>query len=211
MVTFFGSDLNEQDRPMTTTTRIRAQFEASSALQLACAELLSPAISSSAELLVATFLMEKKVLVCGNGGSVALAQYFTACMLHRFDLDRPGLAAISLCSDSVTLTAIAKDMQFEQVFSKQVQALGQASDVLLVISFSGNSSNSLGAIRAAHDRGMRVIAMTGGDGGELMELLQEQDIHIGVPHENSARVQEVNLLTLHALCDAIDSLLLGVE
>ena len=196
---------------MNITARISAHFEESAQLQHACAELLSPAIAKAAEYLVATFLDEKKVLVCGNGGSAALAQHFAAYMLHRFDLDRPGLATISLSSDNATLTAIANDTQFEQIFSKQVQALGQENDVLLVMSIGGNSPNILNAVKAAHDRNMLVIALTGGDGGHLLELLQEGDIHIGVPHENAARVQEVNLLTLHALCDAIDSLLLGVE
>lgn len=196
---------------MNITTRISAHFEESAQLQQACAELLSPAIARASEQLVAAFLDEKKVLVCGNGGSAALAQHFAAYMLHRFDLDRPGLAAISLSSDNATLTAIANDTQFEQVFSKQVQALGQENDVLLVMSIGGNSLNILNAVKAAHDRNMLVIALTGGDGGDLLELLQEGDIHIGVPHENAARVQEVDLLTLHALCDAIDSLLLGVE
>lgn len=196
---------------MNITARIAAHFEQSAQLQQACAELLSTAIALAAEYLVAAFLAERKVLVCGNGGSAALAQHFAAYMLHRFDLDRPGLAAISLSSDNATLTAIANDTQFEQIFSKQVQALGQENDVLLVMSIGGNSLNILNAVKAAHDRNMRVIALTGGDGGNLLELLQEGDIHIGVPHENAARVQEVNLLTLHALCDAIDSLLLGVE
>jgi D-sedoheptulose 7-phosphate isomerase len=196
---------------MNITTRIANHFNQSAELQQACAELLSPAIAAAAEHLVASFLDEKKVLVCGNGGSAALAQHFVACMLHRFDLDRPGLAAISLCSDNATMTAIANDTQFEQIFSKQVQALGQENDVLLVLSIGGDSPNILGAIRTAHERSMRVIALTGGDGGHLLELLQQGDIHIGVPHENAARVQEVNLLTLHALCNAIDSLLLGVE
>ena len=196
---------------MNITARITSHFEESAQLQLACAELLSPVIAKAAEYLVATFLNEKKVLVCGNGGSAALAQHFAAYMLHRFALDRQGLAAISLSSDNATLTAIANDTQYEQIFSKQVQALGQNNDVLVAISIGGNSLNILNAVKAAHDRNMLVIALTGGDGGKLLELLQEGDIHIGVPHENAARVQEVNLLTLHALCDAIDSLLLGVE
>ena len=196
---------------MTISTRIATHFEESAQLQQACAELLSPAIAMAAEHLVAAFLDERKVLVCGNGGSAALAQHFSAYMLHRFDMDRPGLAAINLAADNATLTAIANDTQFEQIFSKQVQALGHENDILLAISIVGNSSNILNAIKSAHDRNMHVIALTGGDGGILMELVQEGDVHIGVPHENAARVQEVNLLTLHALCDAIDSLLLGVE
>lgn len=196
---------------MSIITRIATHFEESARLQLACAELLSPAIAQAADHLVATFLNEKKVLVCGNGGSAALAQHFAAYMLHRYDLDRPGLAAVCLTSDNATLTAIANDTQFDQVFSKQVLALGQENDVLLAMSIGGNSRNILNAINAAHDRDMLVIALTGGDGGDLLELLQEGDIHIGVPHDNAAYVQEGYMLTLHALCDAIDSLLLGVE
>lgn len=196
---------------MSIITRIATHFEESARLQQACAELLSPAIAQAADHLVATFLNEKKVLVCGNGGSAALAQHFAAYMLHRYDLDRPGLAAVCLTSDNATLTAIANDTQFDQVFSKQVLALGQENDVLLAMSIGGNSRNILNAVNAAHDRGMLVIALTGGDGGDLLELLQEGDIHIGVPHDNAAYVQEGYMLTLHALCDAIDSLLLGVE
>ncbi len=196
---------------MNITERIAAHFDESAQLQRACAELLSPAIANAAEHLVSTFLNEHKVLVCGNGGSAALAQHFAAYMLHRYDLDRPGLAAVCLASDNATLTAIANDTQFEQIFAKQVQALGQEDDVLLVMSIGGNSRNILNAIKAAHDRNMLVIALTGGDGGDLLELLHEHDLHIGVPHDNAAFVQEGYLLILHALCDAIDSLLLGVE
>jgi D-sedoheptulose 7-phosphate isomerase len=196
---------------MNITTRIANHFEESAKLLEACAELLSPAIAKAADLLVATFLQENKVLVCGNGGSSALAQHFSTYMLHRYDLDRPGLASICLSSDSATLTAIANDTQFEQIFAKQVQALGQIGDVLFVMSIGGNSRNILHAIHAAHERQLPVIAMTGGDGGDLLELLRDEDIHIGIPNENAARVQEAYLLVLHALCDAIDSLLLGVE
>ncbi len=196
---------------MNITTRISTHFEESARLQQACAELLPPAIANAAEHLVSAFLSEKKVLICGNGGSAALAQHFAAYMLHRYDLDRPGLAAINLAADNATLTAIANDTQYEQIFSKQVQALGQENDVLLVMSIGGNSRNILNAVNAAHERNMLVIALTGSDGGNLLELLQERDIHIGVPHDNAAYVQEGYLLILHTLCDAIDSLLLGVE
>jgi D-sedoheptulose 7-phosphate isomerase len=126
-------------------------------------------------------------------------------------MERPGLAAIPLCSDGSTLTSIANDGQFSEVFAKQVTALGQAGDVLLAMSVSGDSENILKAVRAARDRDMRIIAMSGGDGGTLVELLNNHDIHIGVPHENAARIQEVYMLTLHCLCDSIDCLLLGVN
>ena len=196
---------------MNITHRISGHFEESARLQEACAELLSPVVAKTAELLAATFLNENKVLICGNGGSAALAQHLSAYLLHRFDLDRPGLPAICLSSDNATLTAIANDTQFDQIFAKQVQALGQKDDVLLIMSIGGNSPNILQAIRAAHDREMQIVALTGGDGGDLLELLRQGDIHIGVPHEGAARVQEIYLLILHAMCDAIDSLLLGVE
>jgi D-sedoheptulose 7-phosphate isomerase len=126
-------------------------------------------------------------------------------------MERPGLAAIALSADNSTLTSIANDSNFSQVFAKQIHALGHPGDMLLVMSTSGNSQNVLDAIVAAHDRGMRVVAMSGGDGGSLMELLADDDIHIGVPHEMTARVQEMYLLVLHCLCDSIDCLLLGVE
>ena len=162
-------------------------------------------------MIVSAFLDDKKVMVCGNGGSAALAQYFTARMLNRFDMERPGLATIALSADNSTLTSIANDSNFSQVFSKQIMALGHPGDILLVMSTSGNSQNILEAMSAAHERGMNVVALGGGDGGNLMELLAAQDIHIGVPHENTARVQEVYLLILHCLCDSIDCILLGVE
>lgn len=196
---------------MNLIPRITGHFEESARLKLESASLLAPVIAKAAELIVAAFLDEKKVLACGNGGSAALAQYFASRMLNRFDLERPGLAAIALSADIPTLTAIANDFDFDQTFSKQVLALGHPGDILLAMSTSGNSRNVLNAIAAAHDREMRVIALSGGDGGKLLELLRSQDIHIGIPHENAARVQEMYILSLHCLCDSIDCLLLGVE
>lgn len=196
---------------MNLIPRIIGHFEESAQLKLASADLLAPVIAEAAAMIVAAFLDDKKVLACGNGGSAALAQYFTARMLNRFEMERPGLAAIALSADNSTLTAIANDSNFAQVFSKQITALGHPGDILLAMSTSGNSQNILEAVSAAHERGMNVIALGGGDGGSLMELLQPQDIHIGVPHENTARVQEMYILILHCLCDSIDCLLLGVE
>lgn len=196
---------------MNLIPRIIGHFEESAQLKLASADLLAPVIAETAAMIVAAFLDDKKVLACGNGGSAALAQYFTARMLNRFEMERPGLAAIALSADNSTLTAIANDSNFAQVFSKQITALGHPGDILLAMSTSGNSQNILEAVSAAHERGMNVIALGGGDGGSLMELLQPQDIHIGVPHENTARVQEMYILILHCLCDSIDCLLLGVE
>lgn len=196
---------------MNLTPRIVGHFEESAQLKLVSAELLAPVIAEAAAMIVAALLNDKKVLTCGNGGSAALAQYFAARMLNRFDMERPGLATISLSADNSTLTSIANDSNFSQVFSKQIMALGQPGDILLAMSTSGNSQNVLDAIVAAHERGMNVVAFSGGDGGSLMELLIPQDIHIGVPHENTARIQEMYLLVLHCLCDSIDCLLLGVE
>lgn len=196
---------------MNLIPRIVGHFEESAHLKLASADLLAPIIAEAAAMIVAAFLDDKKVLACGNGGSAALAQYFTARMLNRFDMERPGLATIALSADNSTLTSIANDSNFAQVFSKQIMALGQPGDILLAMSTSGNSQNVLEAMSAAHERGMHVVALGGGDGGILMELLQPQDIHIGVPHENTARVQEMYILILHCLCDSIDCLLLGVE
>lgn len=196
---------------MELSARIAAHFAQSGELKLALADLLATPIVRSAEKMTQAFLQENKVLVCGNGGSAALAQYFASRLLHYHEIERPGLAAIALSADSITLTAIANDDHFRRVFSKQVLALGQAGDILLAISGSGSSQNILQAITAAHERGITVIALSGGDGGGLMELLGDDDIHIGVPHDNPARLQEVYILILHCLCDAIDSLLLGVN
>lgn len=196
---------------MDLIPRIIGHFAESAHLKQDSAELLAPVIAEAAAMIVTALLDDKKVLACGNGGSAALAQYFTARMLNRFDMERPGLATIALSADNSTLTSIANDSNFAQVFSKQIMALGQPGDVLLAMSTSGNSQNVLEAMKAAHERGMHVVALGGGDGGTLMELLWPQDIHIGVPHENTARVQEMYLLVLHCLCDSIDCLLLGVE
>ena len=196
---------------MDLLTRINNHFEDSAKLKLALAELLSAPISASAEMMAEAFLNEKKVLICGNGSGAANAQYFSSRMLNHFEVERPGLAAIALSADSTTLTAIANFGHFDQTYAKQVLALGQAGDVLIAISTSGNAANILNAIRAAKERNMRVIAFSGGDGGLLMELLEDQDIHLGVPHDNAARIQEVYVLILHCLCDAIDCLLLGVN
>ncbi|MGZ8251491.1 MAG: SIS domain-containing protein [Methylophilaceae bacterium] len=195
---------------MDLISRVSEHFEQSARLKLELADLLAAPIVKSAELIVQALLNERKVLVCGNGGAAANAQYFASRMLNHYETERPGLAAIAL-SDNITLTSIANYGHFEQVFSKQIMALGQSGDVLLAISTSGNSKNILKAIHAAKERDMHVIALSGGDGGSLVELLGDEDIHIGVPHDNASRVQEVYILILHCLCDAIDCLLLGVD
>lgn len=196
---------------MDLTPRITRQFQDSAKLVLEAVELLAPAIAAAATMIVNALLHDKKVLVCGNGGSAALSQYFATCMLNRFDLERPGLAAIALPADNTVLTAIANDSEFSQVYYRQLLTLGQPGDVLLALSASGNSTNVLNAIAAAHERDMLVVALSGGDGGGMMEILRQQDIHLGIPHNSVARIQELFLLTLHCLCDSIDCLLLGIE
>jgi D-sedoheptulose 7-phosphate isomerase len=172
---------------------------------------LAQPIVRATELMVASLLANGKILACGNGGSAADSQHFAAELLNRFERERPGLAAMALTTDTSTLTSIANDYDYNQVFSKQVLALGQARDVLLAISTSGNSPNVVAAIRAAHERDMRVVALTGKGGGEVGKHLAPADVHICVPHAVTARIQEVHLLALHCLCDGIDCLLLGTE
>jgi len=196
---------------MELTDKIARHFDDSARLKMELGGLLASPIASAAGMMVNALLNEKKILVCGNGGSAALAQYFAARMLNHFEMERPGLATIALPADNSTLTSIANGSDFSKVFSKQVSALGQPGDILIVMSNSGNSANILAAIKAAHERDMQIVAMSGGDGGELVELLSMDDIHIGIPHGHTARIQEVYLLILHCLCDAIDCLLLGAE
>ncbi|MBL0718568.1 phosphoheptose isomerase [Piscinibacter sp. Jin2] len=191
--------------------RIQRQFFDSADLKYQAAEILSRPIADAAQALLGSLTGGGKVLVCGNGGSAADAQHFAAEFVGRFERERPGLAAIALTTDSSILTAIANDYAYEQVYAKQVQALGQPGDVLIAISTSGNSANVLAAVRAAHERELTVIALTGRGGGALATALADTDVHICVPHERTARIQEVHLLTLHCLCDAVDHQLLGEQ
>lgn len=196
---------------MDLTGRISGHFSESARLKLDSAATLAVPIARAAEIMVQCLLNEGKIMSCGNGGSAADAQHFAAELLNRFEMERPGLAAVALTTDSSTLTSIANDYDFDQVFSKQVRALGHPGDVLLAISTSGNSRNVAQAVTAAHEREMRVVALTGRGGGQIGGMLVPDDAHVCVPHQNTARIQEVHLLTLHCLCDAIDSLLLGAE
>jgi D-sedoheptulose 7-phosphate isomerase len=191
--------------------RIRRQFNDSAQLKLKALEVLAAPIAQATEIMVKCLLANGKILACGNGGSAADSQHFAAELLNRFERERPGLAAIALTTDTSTLTSIANDYQFEQIFSKQVSALGQPNDVLLAISTSGNSKNVASAIAAAHEREMRVVALTGRGGGEIGNLLGNDDVNICVPHSQTARIQETHLLALHCLCDGIDTMLLGAE
>lgn len=196
---------------MDLRARVRRQFDESARLKLRALDVLADPIARAAEIMVKCLLANGKILACGNGGSAADSQHFAGELLNRFERERPGLAAVALTTDTSTLTAIANDYEYEQVFSKQVSALGQAGDVLLGISTSGNSKNVVRAVAAAHERDMRVVALTGRGGGEIGKLLAAEDVNICVPHSQTARIQEVHLLTVHCLCDGIDSMLLGAE
>src|SRR5471032_2550506 len=191
--------------------RILAHFHESAEIKIQSATVLAAPIAAAIELMFAALSNGNKILVCGNGGSAADAQHFAAELIGRFERERPGLPAIALSTDTSVLTAIANDYSFEQIYSKQVWALGQPGDVLLAISTSGNSANVLAAIEAAHEREMIVVALTGKGGGRMQDILSETDIHICVPSDRTARIQEVHLLTIHCLCDGIDAMLLGED
>ncbi|SAL18965.1 phosphosugar isomerase [Caballeronia turbans] len=189
--------------------RIQQQFRDSAALKLEALDALAVPIAAAVDTLFGALANGNKILVCGNGGSAADAQRFAAQLIGRFERERPGLPAIALTTDTSIITAIGNDYAFEQIFSNQVRALGQSGDVLLAISTSGNSVNVLAAIQEAHDREMIVIALSGKGGGAMSDVLAETDIHICVPSDRTARIQEVHLLTIHCLCDGIDAMLLG--
>jgi D-sedoheptulose 7-phosphate isomerase len=191
--------------------RIQQQFFDSADLKYAAAEVLSKPIADAVNTLVGCITAGGKVLACGNGGSAADAQHFAAEFVGRFERERPGLAAIALTTDTSILTAVGNDYAFDAIFSKQVQALGSPGDVLLGFSTSGNSANVIAAIEAARAKDMTIIALTGRKGGRIREILTETDVHICVPHDRTARIQEVHLLVLHCLCDAVDLQLLGEQ
>jgi phosphoheptose isomerase len=189
--------------------RIRANFTDSIQTKIHAADSILNIIAEASEEIVQSLLEGHKVLSCGNGGSACDALHFSSEMLNRFKQERPGLPAIALSADISTLTAIANDYHFSDIFAKQVRALGQPGDILLAISTSGNSTNVVNAIKAAHDKQMVVIALTGCDGGKIVDFLQEKDIEIRVPANETARIQETHLLIIHCLCDIIDYRLFG--
>jgi len=191
--------------------RIEQHFIDSADLKYQAAQVLSKPIAAAVQAILACVTNGGKVLICGNGGSAADAQHFAAEFIGRFERERPELAAIALTTDSSILTAIANDYDFNVIFSRQVRALGQPGDVLMAISTSGNSANVLAAIDAAHEREMVVVGLSGRNGGKMTGALRETDVHICVPHERTARIQEVHLLTLHCICDAVDHQLLGEQ
>jgi len=195
---------------MTDQDAIRAQFADSLAVkQRAMAELV-PAIARAGEMLTDSLRRGGKILACGNGGSAGDAQHFAAELLNRFERERPALAAVALTTDSSTITSIANDYAYEQVFSKQVLGLGRAGDCLLAISTSGNSPNVVEAMRAARARGMRTVALTGRNGGRMAGEIGDADVEIRVPADRTSRIQEVHLVVIHCLCDAIDRALYPV-
>ncbi|KJG10489.1 phosphoheptose isomerase [Photobacterium kishitanii] len=186
---------------------IRESFTESIQTQIAAAEALPDAISKAAQVMVQSLLNGNKILSCGNGGSAANAQQLASCLINRFEIERPSLPALALTADTTVLSAIANDYHHDEVFSKQVRALGQAGDILLVLSTSGNSKNIIKAMEAALTRDMNIIALTGKDGGEMAGLLGVQDVEIRIPSQRTARIQEGHLLTVHCLCDLIDQVL----
>ncbi|HBZ07420.1 MAG: phosphoheptose isomerase [Pseudomonadota bacterium] len=191
------------------TQRILAHFQESADLKLKSAAALSSPISQAIELMFSALSNGNKILACGNGGSAADCQHFAAELVGRFERERFPLPAIALTTDTSIMTAVGNDYSFREIFSKQVQAFGQAGDILLAISTSGNSANVLAAVEAALEREMRVVAFTGKDGGALAKLLTDADVHINVPHSRTARIQEVHLVAIHCICDGIDVALFG--
>jgi D-sedoheptulose 7-phosphate isomerase len=189
--------------------RIAAQFTESANLKLSASQSLADPIARAGRMLAGSLRAGGKALACGNGGSAGDAQHFAAELINRFERERAPLAGLALTTDSSILTSIANDYTYEQVFAKQVRALGRRGDVLVAISTSGNSASVLEAMRAAHEAGLQVIALTGNGGGKMAGLLVADDVHVCVPHKKTARIQEVHLLVLHCLCDAIDFELFG--
>lgn len=195
---------------MNESDAIKAIIEDSIAAKQAALASMPESLARAVDILVQALKHGNKVLSCGNGGSAADAQHFSSELLNRFHHDRPGLPAIALTTDASTVTSIANDYAYDQIFSRQISSLGQSGDVLLAISTSGNSGNVVQAIKTAHERGLHIIAMTGNQGGKMAELLNDQDVELRVPSNVTARIQEVHLLILHVLCSRIDDILFGV-
>lgn len=194
---------------MNTIEHIRQHFTDSIQTKIEAADVIAPQIAKGAEMMVKALVAGHKILACGNGGSAADAQHFSAELLNRFEVERPALPAISLTTDTSTLTAIGNDYEFHDCFSKQVNALANNGDVLLCITTSGNSENVIRAIHAAHERGAGVIVLSGKDGGKIANILTKNDVEIRVPATRTARIQETHILVIHCLCDLIDQNLFG--
>jgi len=194
---------------MDLAAHLRTHFEEGIELRRRMAETLPAQIARAGEALAAALKSGRKALSCGNGGSAADAQHFAAELVGRFERERPGLPAVALTTDSSALTAIANDYDYDRVFSKQVEALGNEGDVLLAISTSGNSKNVIEAMKAAQARKVTVIALTGRDGGAMGRMCGPRDFHINVAHPRTMRVQEVHLLVVHCLCEVVDNVIYG--
>ncbi|MDB5852129.1 MAG: Phosphoheptose isomerase [Herminiimonas sp.] len=194
-----------------TNQRIVEHFRESAELKIQAANQLATPISDAVALMFTALSNGNKILACGNGGSAADSQHFAAELVGRFERERLPLPAIALTTDTSIITAIGNDYSFTEIFSKQIQAFGQSGDVLLAMSTSGNSANVIAAIEAALERDMRIVALTGKGGGAIAKLLTDVDVHICVPHDRTARIQEVHLLTIHCLCDGIDVALFGED
>jgi phosphoheptose isomerase len=189
--------------------RITANFTDSIQTKINAADTIINIVAEASEEIVQALLEGHKILTCGNGGSACDALHFSSQMLNRFRQERPGLPVIALNADIPTITAIANDYHFSDIFAKQIRAIGQAGDLLLVLSTSGNSANIVNAVKAAHDKNMAVIALTGCDGGKIVDHLHEKDIEIRVPAYDTARIQETHILIIHCLCDIVDFRLFG--
>ena len=196
---------------MDIQKRIKEQFTESIETKLASAELLPNVIAEAGKLLGKTLKNGKKIMTCGNGGSAADAQHISSELLNRFERERPSLPCIALTTDSSTLTSIANDYSYKDIFAKQIKALGKSNDALIAISTSGNSENINRAIEVAQTKNLKIIAISGNNGGSMSEILRKEDIEIRVPSQRTARIQEVHLLIIHCLCDIIDECLFKHE
>jgi len=194
---------------MDLEDQVIEQFQHCMDLKYQCMETLPSLIAEASELLVHCLLNDRKVLICGNGGSASNAFHFTSCLINRYDRERPSLPAICLAADNATTSAIATMYSHNDVFSKQIRAFGKPGDTLIVITTSGTASNLVQAIRAAHDRDMSVVALTGGDGGGVASLLHPEDIELRVPSASRPRVLEAHLMLIFSLCHLIDQQLFG--
>lgn len=196
---------------MDLQQRVSQHFNHSVATKQSAAQIIGPAVVAASELITAALLQGNKIMCCGVAGSGCLAQHFASTLLNRFERERPGLPAIALNADTQTLSTIANNFSYREVFSKQLRVLAQEGDVLLAISASGNAHTAIEAIRAAHERDVKVVILTGRDGGDMAELLSETDVEVRVPAQSVARIQEVHLLVLHSLCDLIDIQIFGED
>lgn len=196
---------------MDPEQKVKDVFRESIEVQSEAAGLLIPSIVRAADMLTSALLNDRKILACGNGGSAACAQHFAALMMNRYEMERPGLPALALTADSSTLTSIADDYQFADIFAKQIRALASPEDILLAISVNGSSHNIVHALDAAHDRKMLIVILSGQDGGRCSSLLQEEDVEIRAPSWVTSRIQETHITVIHSICDLVDRHLLGQE